>query len=499
MKSIQFNLVLVMCLMAFNLFSQQTVNLTFAEEFNRDEILTSQQQQQVRDAINDKLNDYIRYATLFNPETRRIDRVSIEKFEELFTLDPRLFDDMRENPDAAPIPIDGYLSNALTFFPLDGLSFGLNSAVAKEVSFDPYASRYTVVVEVSKTMLKFFSMTGEVIKGNKTYELDFIFTLKLDDLENTRIQTIRLAYGVKAADYYSTITSFGAGAFLTLPSFDGTANTGTLDLEPGIGFQAGLGIMSNFFNPKAGPNKALFFAGDIDFHFQQIKATLQGYQVSAVDNSISATVPSNSGNLLNGQASRSGSEIDVTEDVTMIGLTVPIGIGFRIMNKNTSSAFLKVQYAPSYLLSASGEFNDSKGNYSLDLDYPGYISYNSSDPKAYNPNSVFETVYDIGMDKAINRETTLTSKLSHGILFSGTFLKDLRDDDPTFGLGIDLFYYLPLTDPWELATAGPENPFLYPDEEINLEDGVISQFMENMRLARVGVKLRVYLKNKRRP
>lgn len=502
-------ILLQLVLMAIASFSAAQVKVEFAGSLTQDELLIKQldatKQQQVEAALTARLAEYSKRGKLLNPKTNMVDRESANSFKELFSLDAKVVNDIREIPEAYLRSLDEYIDLARSYFLAYGLTFGINSAQIIEVEHDELSGRYTFNVLVSKTVEQYFKDNGTVENGVRTYSLEFLYSMKLNDMDNARITMIRLSKeNEKPADLYSRMFNLGLGVGYSLPTFTETSffkmdgKQGNLSLRPGLDLSIGLSAMSNFLTPKQSPNKRLFIMGGVTGFYQKITGELRDYTTQSSLNVEGQIPEATQGNFVEGDVFRIASNVNVDEEQTLIGLRVPVGFGFRLFNKNLNSAMISVQYAPSMVLSAKGTLTGT-GDYAMDI---GNYGYNTSDERAYgDPN--FADAYEIGIEKQLEASPKISTLITHGILLSGYYFKDLVDDSPTIGVALGVHYYMPFTDLWEFGRdPNVDQPFLYYDSVRRpgyIEPGVLSPFMEKVKLSHVGISINIYTKKVRQP
>ena len=463
--------------------------------------LNADQQKMVLSGLTESINKYMKYGKLLNPKTKQIDRESVANFKSLFTVDARVFNDLREVPESFLWDIDDYIEKARAYFPDYGVNFGIRNAEITSIEYDSRDAYYTFIIKASKSIERFYTAEGDVERGTQTHDLDFIYTFKLDRLDNIKISIIRGVAG-KTPDVYTRIigggAEFGLGkaSFTETDLFNKAGNTGTLDIKNNFNFNVQGNLYTNFFAGKKNPNKRLFLAVGASLGIQKITGELQDYSTSGTL-SVNGEIPNNQ--VVVTEIGREATDVNIDEIQTRIIAKAPIGIGFRLLNNNTNSFFIKAQWVPSYALSSiKNELQNGTGDYAIDIsDY----NFNSSDNNAYD-DSDFAQAYNIGDDKSINAKPTIATKFSHGVQLSVMFLKDFIDDSPTWGIAIGGHYYLPLSDLWtyDLTDANAiDKPFLYANDEVYTRQGVLQPFAEKARLSTFGISITIYRKTNRQP
>ncbi len=487
------------------------VAVEFSPDFPADKFsalqLDDSERRQVEEALTERLAAYVERGKLLNPKTRVVDRESAIRFKELFSLDAKIFNDLREVPEQYLRSVDEYIDLARSYFSAYGLSFGLNKASITDGEFVEGTGRYTFTIVVSKTVSQYFKENGVVENGTRTYTLDFIYSIKLSEPENARINMIRRSVldDAKPADLYVGLSELALGVGYGIPSFSETAffndgnKEGKLNLKSDFTFNIGPSTYSNGFNKKDSPNKRLFLTGGAMGFYQKITGELRDYNTNTPIN-VQGRIPETQVNVA-GDVLRIAQNVDIDEEQTLIGLRATVGVAVRLHNKNTSFSMLKLQYAPSMVIPSSTLGNmKGTGDYAIDInDADQNHLFNSLEENAYADNN-FAIAYDIGMQKEIKAEPELKKLVtSHGIMVSGLYFKDFVDDSPTFGVAVGLHYYLPLTGLWNFEKGDIEDkPFLYTNSEY-VKHGVLSPFMEDVKLSYIGISINVYRKKTRQP
>ncbi len=472
----------------------------------------------MEEALTERLLEYVKRGKMINPKTRIVDSESALSFKELFSLDAKLINDLREVPEAYPYSVDEYIDRAMEYFPAYGLSFYLDDiATITDGELDEVTNRYTFTIALYKSVNQYYKENGLVENGTKAYQLDFVYSLKMDELESARINLIRRSAldETKPADLYTKLFDLSFGVGYGLASYDETfmdmdAQKDKFTLNPGLNLNIGLSAYTNGLASKTSPNKRLFLTGGVMGFYQKISAELDNYRTSGPLGNIRASLPGSPQTNIADGSMRMADSVYVKEEQTIIGMRIPVGIGVRLHNKNTSFSMLKIQYAPSFALSTLGSMAGS-GKYDMKNDFTipynpntqGNSSYsgnfNTSEGKSYS-DTEFAKAYELGK-LGFDADPKLETALTHGIMLSGLYFKDFVDDGKTFGVAFGLQYYLPFTGLWNFNDEVADKPFWYStDEKANyVKHGILTPFVEGAKLSYFGISLNIYYKKTDQP
>lgn len=484
------------------------VDVAFSPDFYNSANLTEADKNKITAGLATQLNNYKKMGRLVNPETRKVDDVAIQEFRKLFqNWDVYVFNDAQEFPDM--VSLRTYTDRVRTYLRNTGLNFDIREATI--VSVQPIVGangRMDVKVEVPKQVFNYYRGGGQPENKSKFYQLEFMYRLKVDEADQATIQSVRPKAG-KAAEPYTRIINLGLGAGLGLTGgsesdlFNSAANNGSISSSGGLELNAGVSLLTNFITPKAAANKALFLNVGADVFFSKLEGTLNDYATSdAINLTVQNTVNGQVNMVNSSQEERSARNVNVVESQSLVGLRIPLGVAYRLLNKDQTSAFVSLQYAPGLILSSSGSLNDeANGDYNFNFTVDGQVFDTGSDNfyagQGGSP-TAFESAWGIGENQPIAADPTLETQFFHGVKISALYLKDLATNSPTFGLGVGLHVYLPLTSPFA-NDESVDQPFLYNNRPEYVDRGTLTPFLQNGTVGYFGISLNVYTKATRKP
>ena len=345
---------------------QGQVTVTMSE--NVQAAIPAREQQDVQDAVAPLIRQYERLlGGIIDVEKQTFDRDKARQFEKLFSLDAKVINDLREEPEEYPIGIIAYLELVEDYFIQTGVLFSITSAEIADVSYVSSSSYsyYNVDVRVGKSVQNFFTSKGTVERGERGYDLKFNIILRQGEPETARISTINLPGGVFAADYTSYF-AFGAAVGLGRTAFGGSpvlsnpTTSGSFELDGGLHLGADLFYMSNFFAPKSVASKRLYLLGRLGVMNTRLTGALTDYSSST---SIAVTGRTAEEEVFN-SAERRVSGLQASDENALTRVYAGIGLSYRVHAGKKSSFFVSAEYAPSYLISGAGSVSGS-GSYGI--------------------------------------------------------------------------------------------------------------------------------------
>lgn len=468
--------------------------------------------------LNGKLDNYKKSGTLFNKKAGSINRESVEEFKKNFSLDAKLFNDLYEYNEDYLQDLDGYIQLARSYFPNEGLRFAISNPVL--ISIEETDNRYAVVVKLEKQTERYYNSNGEVKDGIRVHVLDFVYDIRKGELNSAKLTFIR--YGIKIdppATYFSYLglelsagTAIWSGNNL-LPELATPTNAGgKIENLNATAWSVGGTWRSNFFAKKKSPRKNLFLVGGIRVCGSSYKIKLSDYKTVP---RFQSNVEDSTGNVV-GKIYRVGQNIGVTESFKSLGVSVPLGISYRILNKPNSALMVDVTYVPTIALSAKTTVI-GQGDYDT-----YYKSIYSTIPQAINTSiDVLKNDNLLGENRPINYSTEPTKQLSHSLGLSLMYYRDFQQDLNSLGIAVgldvlwgftsiikdknvdfDKFEYINdksedvkwnENDPWRATNL--DSFYDAPQDDV----GVIGNYLQKNLLKQIGIKVILYYKQGRKP
>jgi hypothetical protein len=466
--------------------------------------------------LNGKLDNYKKSGTLFNKKAGRIDRESVEAFKKNFSLDAKLFNDLYEYNEEYLQDLDGYIQLVRSYFPSEGVRFAISNPVL--TSIEETDNRYSVVVRLEKQTERYYNSNGEVKDGIRIHVLDFVYDIRKGELNSAKLTFIRgLPREIPAFyfTYWGLELSVGKAIWSAnklLPEVASpTKAGGKIENLNGTAWSVGGTWRSNFFANKKSPSKNLFLVGGIRVSGSCYKLKLSDYKTVPLSKS---NVVDSTGKPL-GKIYRVGQNIGVTESFTSLGVSVPLGISYRILNKPNSALMVDVSYVPTIALSAKTTVI-GQGDYDA-----YYESIYTTIPQPINTSiDVLKNNNLLGKNRPINYSTEPTKQLSHSLGLSLMYYRDFQQDLNSLGIAVgldvlwgftsiikdknldsDKFEYIndkseDVTwtgeDPWRKDNLG----YIY---NKRYDGGIIGTYLQKNLLKQIGIKVILYYKQGRKP
>jgi len=506
--------VLLFLLAVLRMYAQ--INITKSPTLTLPASISLTQCDEIIKALNEKLENYKKTATLFNKKNNRIDRESVEDFKKNFSLDAKVLNDLYEYREEYLQDLDGYINIVRLYFPNAGIRFGISNPVLE--SIEETDSRYSVVIKLEKQTERFYNANGEVLDGVRIQKLAFVYDIRKGELNSSKITLIR--YGGPDIDppspyfnYYGLELSAGIANWSFNNKLPETATNskagGKIKNLNGKAWSVGGTFRSNFFAKEKSPSKNLFLIGGVRLSSSDFKVELSSYSVAPLYRSEAL----NSKGEKTDSLYRLGHDIQVTEQYSSMGLSVPVGLSYRILNKPKSALMLDVCYVPTFDFIANTTVK-GEGVYEIKQGNNNFTSL-------LQPDALDAFINDNALDKRnIDYSTKPTKQLSNSVGLSLMYYKDLQDDLSCLGIAIGLDVLWGLTakikditidsDKFEYINDNNKDvkwdgsdPFRSPNlgsiYPVRNDGGLIGTYLQKNLLRQIGLKVILYYKQGRKP
>ncbi|MEL7118075.1 MAG: hypothetical protein AAFO07_01500, partial [Bacteroidota bacterium] len=313
------------------------------------------------------LNTYAQLATLRDEEAGgQVTENSVRNFRDIFNPSASIVKDFVENIPQGGISLREYTDQVFgSRLRVEGLQFNINEAELLEIR-DIGGGFLSFKVKVVKIFYNYLGSDARVVNGVvRPSEQNIYFEVPVSDLADFQVGNIeRVCKGKECdpADEYVNVYSLDVGAGLSLPSTTLSAYaTGTnglnapnlLDVGSGLVFSAGVGITTNrLVNPESSSKKALFLNAGVRASIYSIETTFQRPRFELANQTVSGAA--NYDRIVNAH--------NGVEDMTVINVEVPVGLGYRLLETRKSMLLLNVSVVPTLNLSASGSYSGT-GSY----------------------------------------------------------------------------------------------------------------------------------------
>jgi hypothetical protein len=458
--------------------------------------------------IDKKLTEYRRAGTLLNPKTHVIDRESINAFKALFELDAKVYNDMQEYSDDILYEVEGYTNIARNYFSQDGISFGISDPILKTVAV--YEDEYVCSVFLTKSTEKYYTSNADVKQESRTFNLEFVFAIRKNNLGVAKIRTIRSGTQTKIATSYTSYLGVDLRAGIqqvgntTSTDFARFGAKGELSATAKPDYQGGFVWYSNFLGAKKSPKKNLFVTAGVNLQYSSLEATLKNYALPAY---VVATAHLSDQSVYDSLVFQA-LNVNVTENVSIARLQASLGVSYRLMNKSTTALMLDLTYVPSFSIYANSSIgNDSKGDYDLHDFKNAYYNFlkELENPVPTSPSILaFKQKYSRG-EQTIEYSWKPKTNLVHQVGLSLTFFKDFIDDSPTFGIAVGLDAIIGVSPLFDDITLGKGPLFKQinsrRDQNYQGDDttGLFGSYLQDVTLRNFGLRIVIYRKASRKP
>jgi hypothetical protein len=464
----------------------------------------------IMNALNLRLEEYGKAATLFNKNTRSINDESVAEFKNLFTPDAKICNDLYEYEEQLQ-GLNQYIGIAMDYFEREGVRFTLSDPVLKSIK--EADQHYICSVSVRKETEKYYKGNGEIIAEPKTHELEFVFDIQKNDWNSTKISAIRsyklLSIIAPYVQYVDNSIRFGAfqTSYSISQGFKDFARSGNLSIKSGFRIGDGFTWRSNFLAPLKSSKKNLFVTVGLQGAYTALEADLKDYSL----------FPEKADELYSGSGSfydylyREVSSVNVKEKIQNISLNLPIGLSYRVLNKYKTALFFEVFYIPSFSLysmsTTTGDglydnviyldnntFNGYKYSYLEEIDR--FNSYGIFPPSSVieNANKYFlgKRIIDYSFKPRIN--------ISHQVGFSATIFNDFFKRNKTFGIAIGIDAIFDLQPFVRDASQRPEFEIISSGKDFYVRDSsLLGTYIQNVKVRNIGLHIAFYQKRSRKP
>lgn len=498
---------------------QAQVNIAQSPNILWPSSLSFAQKDELIKALNKKLDNYKKTATLLNKKTGRIDRESVDEFKKNFSLDAKIFNDMYEYDQDYLQDLDGYIQLARLYFPTEGVRFGITKADL--IAVEETDNRYTVIVRVEKQTEKYYDAEGIVHDKVRFNILDFVYDIRKGDTNSAKITTIRGVNVDPPANYY---TYYGLELNYNLSNwnFKNTLSespvtgksSGKITNNNGKAWSAGFVWRSNFFAKPKSASKNLFLLAGIRVSNCDWTIDLSDYQLP--DRFYKDAILENDEGEKTDSLFRTSKNIQLKESYSSLGVNASLGVSYRVFHTSKSVLMVDLTYVPGFDLSTKSTISGT-GDYDL-VQKKVY----SSDPQPTSSVDYLKKDLYLGKDRPIEYSTKPGHSINHSVGLSAMYYKDLQNDLNSLGvaLGLDLVWgltskikdYTISNDKFEYINDAKVDvnwdeskgiPFrqtnLSPYYPLRDDGGVLGYYLRNSMLRQIGIKLIIYYKQGRKP
>lgn len=446
-RNIYLSLVFIM-LFAFALPAQKLKIKTANTAYPPASVLSEEERAELINTTEQMMNDYAQAATLLDKDKKRVTVASVNHFRSFFGSTAEVVVDYEEVSTGELINYRSYSDAVFSRMELQGLQVRVGELKLKEIINDA-AGYWVLVLEADKLIYNYVNSNNqvEVDAGGRMMKQEMridIRKTKPEKAKITKISCIGCGAGViddyvqyigPSISLFNPIVSAKMSEFWTSNHDDSEfSNSGNLS------FSAGIDIMTNKFAAKSSSTKPLFLTGGIHLYLYRFSSSLNDFSISPSFGAI-ATDPNS--NILDYE--RLATNINVTEELSIGLLAIPIGVGYRLMKNQKRSFFVTGKLIPSFVLSASGNLNGT-GTYDAIISGAMWqlLEAGAANPAQLNDEDKFGP-FQGGNDLTID-ETANPSKSSFALAFqlSPTMYFHLSEDNSSWSLllGLDLTFNL---------------------------------------------------------
>ena len=411
----------------------------------------------IRAAIEKALNEYAAAAKLVDPEKKRVNEQSIDRFSALFSPNARVVKDYAEYPPQELIPFKDYALDVFNQLQLKGVEVIVEKVELLELKADALGF-YVPVVMVQKRFFNSLSADGKVnsIAMGKTEKQRITFDIYKDDLERANISKIDFGEDVEPPEQYTRLfqISAGVGSATFSPGlsayWDEAHSASSLDVSGGINFSIGVEWMTDrFITPKTAPSRKLAFSVGLRYASYQFTSELRDFGLEPFD--AVATSGTNTARYR-----RLVDSISADEELRFGTIEIPLGVAFALRKTQRSLIYLHARLVPTLVLGASGDLTgtgiydgilyneDPTSNGNGTLSEFRILREMAADPNLLDEGMGFRP-YQVGRNVGINESADPDLQgLAFAIQLSPTAYFNFSDDNPGWGLliGLDLSYHL---------------------------------------------------------
>jgi len=507
MKSILFSVPILM-LVAFSALAQSSKPLPLiVDKASFPPDMTEADRTQVINTAQNILDRYNHLATFLDTtyKSPRVTQKSTRAYESLFVPNAKVYKDIAQFPPITLMDNSDYADIIFDRLELQGVEFEITQAELLEV-VKTQSGNLQTTVRISKTLYNYLStegLSGKSASGIE-YRLNMIINIPVNQLDYGRIIKIErgcIGKECRTADNY--VRYFGLEGTLGFTSASATLtdaflqkNTPTdISIQAGPRIAVGLSWRSNKLAPPKSKMKNLFLAFGASASFLKIETALNGYSIP--DFTAIATGKDAKQSYIRIVDSVMGTQ---TDKLTM--LEIPLGISYRVLNKQKTAIFLDIQFVPQFALSSKSGF---EGNARYDGKLPAakfrFLEDKSTDPVWLNaqpsdPNNPLAS-YHVGRKVNLDYpETDITTGFGYSLRLSPVFYFNIGSDNPSWNLMVGIDYALNLKSPIKHSdptgrTLAFENNSVKEHESDGLSNSILQVFSTRSRFSSIGLRIGV--------
>ncbi len=408
--------------------------------------LKPEDQKKIILSIEKFILDYAEAATLIDPKKRRVTSESIKKFQNFFNPRARVIKDYEEFSQNISTGVRDYSDQIFNRMLREGLKVKIMEAKLIEIKYD-LEGYWLAYIEVEKAFYNAATEGQEVknMPGGEFRKQLIQLDIRASDFERIKIASIKcIGCDVEIVDNYVRFMgpSIGLHSGSYNPSLSAYWNNmhsaGTFNTSGGLGFSLGVDFLTNGFLSKGSAKKNLFLTAGVRYSLYSVSTEVSDFALSPFP-AIATR------GMVELDYMRSAREIEFTEDLTVSLLEVPLGIAYRLTNKNKSSFFLGLQLIPSFVLSGSGNI-DGQGTYDADIaqamwrlwEKGATNSMQVDEPTQFGP---FEAGDPASIDETANPST---AGFALSARISPTYYFHLAEEESSWSIlvGLDLNFHL---------------------------------------------------------
>jgi len=410
--------------------------------------------------LQSTMNEYAEAAILMDTDENKVNSHSIKRFRKLFTDDAEIEKDYKQNIREL-INHKDYVLDVYNLMPLQGFRFEIEKIELIKIVADS-DGYYIPTLKVEKIRYNSLNADGDIvlIEAGESFTQLFKFDIKQDDMNYVLIKSIKDGDDGEdnkgPADNYTRFISISAGGHL--PNYSATTSsywqqahdTSKLDIARAVGYSIGFELMSDriLSGPKAS-NRPLALSLGVRYQFSRLNSNLGNFNLEDFEALAEQDLTGAENRYI-----RIVESVNVEEKTKMHTIQIPVGVAFRISNKQRLSFYTHLRFIPTLGIGASSETTGT-GNYDgvlivEDEDSPNYgeisemriLKIQAVMPGLIDNDGGF-AAYRVGRNQAITHDTKpeLVS-FTYAIQISPTVYYSLSDDNPGWGVlfGLDATY-----------------------------------------------------------
>lgn len=452
MKNIFLSIIIGFCLLfAIDTSGQVNLKKTGAQA-PPTSVLSTADRDAVFSTAEKLLNEYAEAMTLIDKSSGIITPNSANEFRKLFGSNAQIDKDYEEflkGERQSPRSYADAVFNRFSQSRYKGFQVKIADASVKEVINDPVGF-WVVVIQVEKIRSTYATSDNRVgfNPGGETMYQEIRMDIPKDNLNNGNIAKISKTnangsiWVIAIPDEYYQYAGPSLSAFLPLTNVTNSTfwnawhSESTFESKGQLSFSIGADFMTNRFLPKASPSKNLFLTGGIYYSVYRINSEVGDFSIRQ---GIPSTAVDFDGDFINYMGLVNN--INVSENLSVGLLSIPLGVGYRIMKTQKSALLLQAKVVPGIVFSLSGEVSGF-GTYDAYLPEAMWRLLEEGaadlrfidDVESYGP-------FEAGEDKAISSDANVNTKgFVLGFQFSPVYYFDLSEYDSSWSLmvGLDL-------------------------------------------------------------